>query len=88
MENKSDLELYEDISKRMQRELDLRLERIISGSLEESGHYKDGFLLWMEERQNMIALRSLKIALGHKMAESGEIRYDKEEAGSDFGKLL
>ena len=88
MENKSDLELYEDIYNRMQRELDLRLERIISRSLEESYNYKDGMSLWMDDKRKMIALRSLRIALGHKMALSGKIKYDKEEAASEFEKFL
>ena len=41
MENKSDLELYEDIANRMQKESDLYVENIISRSFEESDDVRD-----------------------------------------------
>lgn len=92
MENKSDLELYEDIANRMQKESDLYVENIISRSFEESDDVRDkdndGSFPWIDYREKMIALRSFKIALGHKMAASGEIRYDGKEADDDFEKLL
>ena len=75
MENKSDLELYEDIANRMQKESDLYVENIISRSFEESDDVRDkdndGSFPWIDYREKMIALRSFKIALGHKMAASG-----------------